>query len=57
MPVTPQDVSDQLSARIKLKRDNLSRLPDIPTLVEQRAKLAGEIEGLSQALAMVQRLT
>ena len=55
--MTPQDVADQLVARLQVKRESLERLPKIPTLALQRANLEGQIEAFTQALAMVRRLT
>jgi hypothetical protein len=43
---------EQLKARLRSKRSTLASLPDIPTLVAQRERLAGEINDLGQALTM-----
>src|SRR4051812_48735161 len=56
MTITAQDVADQLVARIKVKRDTLESLPKTPDFFESRAGIGGQIEGLTQALAMVRRI-
>lgn len=53
---TAQDVADQLAARIRVKRESLASTPDIESLKTHRVALEGQIDGLTQALAMVRRL-